>query len=257
MDEKIIIGQTREPPPPPRKPPSWFWWTLVNVTVLCLAVLTWAACLYVFNQPEKPENHRILERISRPPELNAFTALDAPAGALADPRSLYRKFLALDDPQRALLNPRLLRNYLTNFEQTLLNTYIEGEFRIREVRTLTGKDLFHPGIAVRAQAEVNNEKSRRPATYPVWIDFLFPTSDSGASGQFTPGGRLVVKKIPNCVAVLRVDRFLLEEDPQILLTAIPIAYGDYTDEDKRHFPVAPPARVRPDAPLPVFPPPEG
>jgi len=256
MEDKIIIGRPKEAPAPPRRRPPWFWWILANVTAACLAVLAWAVCLHVFTQPEKPENYRILERIGRPPELEAFTSLNAPEGAEADPRMLYRKFLALDEHQRALLNPRLLRNYLTNFEQPQLNTYVKGEFRIRQVRPLTAKDLFHPGFAVRARAEIHNEKSRTPSPYPVWVDFLFPTADPAAAGQFAPGKRLAAKIIPNCIAVLRVDHFTLDEQPQVLLTAAPIAYGDYTDKDGRRFPVAPPARFRPGAPLPAFPPPE-
>ena len=253
MEDKIIIGRQKDAPEPPRRKPLWFWWTLANVAAACLAVLTWAVCLHVFNQPENPENYRILERIGRTPELKPFTALDAPQGAAAAPRTLYRKFVALDEHQRARLNPRLLRNYLENFEQPLLNTYIEGEFRILKVRPLTGKDLFHPGLAVRARAEIRNKKSKKPVPYPVWVDFLFPTADPAAARQFAPGKRLAVKKIPNCIAVLHIDHFTLDEEPQILLAAAPIAYGDYTGNHGLRFPIAPPARIRPGAKFPVFP----
>ena len=256
MEEKIVIGRPKEAEEPPkRRRTPWFWWILANATAACLAVLTWAGCLYVFNQPEKPENYRILERIGRPPELEAFTALDAPEGAPADPPALYRKFLALDARQRARLNPRLLRNYLENFERPEFNTYVEGRFRIRKVRALTENDLFHPGLAVRIRAEVENKKSRRTKPYPVWIDILLPTRDlKTAATQLKPGDTLILKKAPNCVAVLHVDRFTLDEEPQILLTATPVAYGEFTDGKKnRRFSIAPPERIRPDAEFPVFP----
>lgn len=252
----LIIDRPRrreEPPPRPRRP-SWFWWTLGNLTALCFAVLAWVGCLFVFSHPEVPRNYRLLERFGRPPQLRPYTALDAPAGTPADPRSLYRKFLPLDPHQIELLNPRLLRNYLTNFEQPLLNTYVEGEFRVQRVRPLGDRDLFFPGFAVRARAEVRNKQSQRPSPYPVWIDYLFPTNQLAAAKWFSPGDLIVVEKVPNCAIVLRADRSTAGDEPQLVLTVAPVAYGDYA-AGTRTFSIAPPARLNPGAKLPVFPPP--
>ena len=244
-----------EPPPRPRRP-AWFWWMLANITVLCFAVLAWVGCLFVFSHPEVPRNYRLLERLGRPPRLRPFTALDAPAGTAADPRSLYRKFLPLEPRQLALLNPRLLRNYLTDFEQPLLNTYVEGEFRVQQVRPLAAGDLFHPGFAVRARAEVRSRQGQRPVPYPVWIDYLFPTADLAAAAWFAPGDLVVVEKVPNCAVVLRADRDTGGEDPRLVLTVAPVAYGTYA-VGNRSFSIAPPARLNPGAKLPVFPLPAG
>lgn len=250
-------GRPRPEPEPKRRRPSWFWWTLVNVTAACFAILAWVVCLFVFTHPEKPDNYRWLKKIGRTPTLHAFTALDAPAGTAADPRSLYRKFLPLSDRELAMLNPRLLRNYLTNFDQPLLNTYVEGEFRIRQLRPLGPDDLFHPGFAVHAQATVRNKENERAAPYPVWIDYLFPAPGKAADGKwFSVDDVLVIEKVPNCAVVLRADRFVHADEPQLLLTVVPIAYGDYAIGPESSFTIAPPAEINPSAKLPVFPTPE-
>lgn len=252
----LPAGKPEPEPEPRRHRPSWFWWTLINVTAACFAILAWVGCLFVFTHPEKPENYRWLKKIGRTPQLHPYTALDAPAGTEAGPRSLYRKFLPLSTREITMLNPRLLRNYLTNFEQPLLNTYVEGEFRIRQVRPLAAGDLFHPGFAVRARAEVRNKENERAAPYPVWIDYLFPTENASAIRWFSADDLLMIEKIPNCAVVLRADRFVLADERQLLLTVVPIAYGDYAVGAERSFTIAPPPEINPSAELPVFPAPE-
>jgi hypothetical protein len=251
----IAINRRRDEPPPRQRRPSWFWWTLGNLTALCFAVLAWVGCLFLFSHPEHPRNYQLLERLGRTPQLTAFTALNAPAGTPANPRSLYRKFLPLTNRQLALLNPRLLRNYIHNFDQPLLNTYIEGEFRIRTVRPLTPGDLFFPGFAVRAQAEVRHHQNQGTAAYPVWIDYLFPTARVEAANWFTPGDLILIEKISDCAVVLHASR-TTGDDPQLVLTVVPIACGEHA-VGARTFPIAPPARLNPTARLPAFPPPTG
>jgi hypothetical protein len=248
----LPAGGPKPEPEPRRRSPAWFWWILVNVTAACFAILAWVGCLFVFTHPEKPENYRWLKKIGRTPKLHEFTALDVPAGTAADPRSLYRKFLPLSDAELAMLNPRLLRNYLTNFEQPLLNTYVEGEYRVQQVRPLATGDLFHPGFAVRARAEVRNKENERAAPYPVWIDYLFPCEPGEAIRWFSTGDVMLIEKVPNCAVVLRADRFVHANEPQLLLTVIPIAYGDYSVGADRSFAIAPPGEINPSARLPVF-----
>jgi len=244
-------SEEKPPPPRPRRPP-YFWWLLANILALCFAVLSWAACLHVFGNPEIPRNYQFLERIGRAPELKRHTILDAPnANALA-PRELYRKFFGIDDADRGRLNSLLLRNYLTNFERPLMLTYIQGEFRIDDVRPLDDDDFLTPGIAVRARAMVQPDDFTEALPYPVVVEYLFPTPDVSMAGVFNSGDILEVRKSPNCAAVLHVARTLADDEPAVLLTVVPIAYGPYQVEGGPAFDIEPPTRLNPGGRMPKF-----
>jgi hypothetical protein len=238
--------------PPPRRPP-YFWWLLANVLAFCFAVISWAVCLHVFGHPEIPRNHRLLERIGRAPELVRHTVLDVPNASALGPRDLYRKFFGLDEADRKRLNPLLVRNYLTNFERPLMLTYIQGDFRIDEVRPLDANtDFISPGFVVRARAMVQPDDFTEPMPFPVIVEYFFPTPEISMAGAFQPGDILEVAKSPNCAAVLHVARTLVDDEPALLLTVVPIAYGPYQIEDGPAFDIEPPSRVNPAGRLPVF-----
>lgn len=215
-------------------------------------MLSWAVCLHVFGNPEIPRNYQLLERIGRAPELKRHTILDAPNATALAPRELYRKFFGLDENDRTRINSLLLRNYLTNFERPLMLTYIQGDFRIDEVRTLDADDFLTPGFAVRARAMVQPDDFTEAMPYPVVVEYLFPTPDIAMASAFGSGDILEVNKSPNCAAVLHVARTLVDDEPAVLLTVVPIAYGPYQIEDGPTFEIEPPARLNPGGRLPKF-----
>ena len=237
--------------PPPRRPP-YFWWLLANALALCFAVISWAICLHVFGNPEIPRNYQILEKIGRVPELKRHTVLDAPNVAALDPRELYRKFFALDGDSRDRLNTVLLRNYLTNFERPLMLTYIQGDYLIEHARALDESDFLIPGFAVRARAMVKPDDFTEAAPYPVVIEYLFPTPQVAMADQFREGDTLEVRKSPNCAAILHIARTIEDDEPALLLTVVPIAYGPYRIDEETSFDIEVPARLNPGARFPVF-----
>ena len=237
--------------PPPRRPP-YFWWCLANALALCFAVVSWLVCLNVFGFPEVPRNYEILRRIGRLPELNRFTVLDVPNGNLLDPRGLYRRFFSLTGDDLVGLNSQLMRNYLMNFEQPLLLTYIEGDYQVEMVRELGPDDFLPSGIAVRARAMVKPDDFTKAAPYPVLVEYVFPTEDSSVASEFRPGDILTISKSPNCAAIVHVERLLEDDEQVVCLTVIPIAYGPYRVGDAVTFNIEPPAEVRPAAGFPVF-----
>jgi hypothetical protein len=81
---------------------------------------------------------------------------------------------------------------------------------------------------------------------------LFPTDHRSAAAFFKPGDVLNVKKSPNCAAVVHVDTVINDDEPALLLTVIPIAYGSYQIGAKASFAIEPPAQLRPSAGFPVF-----
>ena len=242
----------KEPPPKKKRPPAYYWWILANVLALCLAVLSWLFCLHVFGHPEIPRNYAILRKLHRamPPEKIALEA--APPGEAADPRAFFRRYASLPDANLRLLNAALMRNYLTNLKEKNLIQYAEGNYRIEKVRPLGPDDLFHPGFVVRAQAMVAPDEFTEATPWPVMIEYLFPTSDAKAAGDFVPGEILPVSKFPNCAMLLHVARHEGEDTPEICLTVAPIAYGDFKTPKGQTFVSEAPTELNPGSPLPPF-----
>lgn len=237
--------------PPPRRP-AYFWWLLANALALCFAVISWAVCLHVFGNPEIPRNYQILGKLGRLPVLKRYTVLDVPNGNALAPKELYKRYFGYTEEQRVRVNSLLMRNYLTNFDRPLLLTYVEGDYQVEKVRKLDSKDFLDPGIVIRAQALVKPDDFTKPMPYPVLIEYVFPTSQTNAAASFKPGDILGVKKSPNCAAVVHVSRIINDDEPALLLTVIPIAYGSYQLGDTGSFQIEPPAVLRPARGFPVF-----
>lgn len=232
--------------------PAYFWWLLANGLALCFAVVTWFVCLHVFGKPEIPRNYQILGKLKRLPVLKRYTVLDVPNGNALAPKELYKRYFGYTEVQRIRANSLLMRNYLTNFERPLLLTYIEGDYQIDLIRKLGPKDFLDPGIVIRAQALVKPDDFTKPMPYPVFIEYLYPTNQSAAIGAFKVGDVLGVKKSPNCAAVVHVDKIIHDDEPALLLTVIPIAYGPYQIGNAGSFQIEPPALLRPAAGFPVI-----
>ncbi len=239
-----------EEPPPSR--PAYFWWLLANALALCFAIISWALCLHVFGNPEIPRNYEILGKLGRLPELKRYTVLDVPNGNSLAPRELYKKYFGLTPESLTRVNSLLMRNYLMNFERPLLLTYIEGDYQITDVRRLGESDFIEQGAVVRAQALVKPDDFTKAMPYPVFIEYVFPTSHDSAEKVFKKGDILTVKKSPNCAAIVHADTVVSGDDPALLLTVIPIAYGTYQISDKSSFAIEPPSKLRPAAGFPLL-----
>lgn len=244
------MPRTVEEPAPSR--PAYFWWLLANALALCFAIVSWAICLHVFGNPELPRNYAILGKLGRLPELKRYTVLDVPGGNSLMPKELYKKYFGTTPEQLVRINSLLMRNYLTNFDRPLLLTYVEGDYQVDRVRPLGEEDFFNPGVALRAQALVKPDDFTKPLPYPVFIEYLFPTEKAGAAGFFKSSDILSVKKSPNCAAVVHVAKVVHDDEPALLLTVIPIAYGSYQIGDTSSFEIEPPKLLRPAAGFPVF-----
>jgi hypothetical protein len=235
----------------PRRP-AYFWWFLANTLALCFAIISWAVCLNVFGNPEVPRNYRILKKLDRLPELRRYTVLDVPNGNALSPAELYGKYFALEGEKLDRLNSLLMRNYMRNFGRNLLLTYVEGEYQVTDVRKLDGNSFLHPGFAIRAQAMVRADDFTEPVGFPVVIEYIFPTADTAAADRFSSGDILEVNKNPNCAAVVHVSKTIADDEPALLLTVIPIAYGPYRVGDAKSFSIEPPAELNPANGLPLW-----
>lgn len=244
------MPRLQDEPPPSR--PLYFWWFVANSLALAFAVLTWAFFLHVFGHPEIARNYQLLERLGRTPELKSHTVLTAPNVAALDPRDLYGRFFALDGAARERLNAVLIRNYITNFQRPLMLTYVQGDYRVEATRVLGEGDFIQTGFAVRARALVKPDDFTEASPYPVLIEYIYPTSNVEMADRFTPGDILEVRKSPNCAAILHISQELIEDEPVLVLTAVPIAYGPYQLDEQTSFEITVPSRVNPGGALPVF-----
>jgi hypothetical protein len=232
--------------------PAYFWWFLANTLALCFAIVSWLGCLNVFGNPEIPRNFHILKKLGRLPELRRYTVLDVPNGNALSANELYGKYFGLEGNKRDGLNALLMRNYMRNFGKTLLLTYVEGEYEVKDVRKLEKGDFIHPGFAIRAQAMVRADDFTEPVGFPVVIEYIFPTEDVGAADRFSVGDVLEVNKNPNCAAVVHVSKTMADDEPALLLTVIPIAYGPYRVGSAKSFSIEPPKVLNPAKGLPVW-----
>jgi iron-sulfur cluster assembly accessory protein len=236
----------------PTKRPSFFWWLLANVLALCFAVISWFVCLHLFGNPELPRNYRILEKLGRLPVLKRYTLQDVPHGSVLAPKELYQRYFDHSEGHLRHVNSLLMRNYLQNFEESSLLTYIEGDFQLMKVRKLVAGDFFDPGIAIQAQAWVKPDDFSKPTPYPVFIEYLFPTEQQEMVRAFKVGDTLQVRKKTDGAAVLHVAKWTHEGAPALLLTVVPIFYGTYHLGSVGALRIEPPTKLRMGEVFPLF-----
>ena len=235
----------------PRQP-AYYWWFLANTLALCFAIVSWALCLNIFGNPEVPRNYQILKKLGRLPELRRYTVLDVPNGNSLSASELYGKYFGLEGQKRDRLNALLMRNYMHNFGKNLLLTYVEGEYQVTDVRKLDKDSFLYPGFAIRAQAMVRADDFTESVGFPVVIEYIFPTEDVDAANRFSAADVMEVNKNPNCAAVVHVSRAIADDEPALLLTVIPIAYGPYRVGNAKSFSIEPPKELNPANGLPVW-----
>lgn len=250
LNIRAPVPRKAEEPPPSR--PAYFWWLLANALAASFAIVSWLVCLDVFGFPEVPRNYKILEKIGRLPVLKRYTVLDVPNGNSPGPKEFYKRYIGQSEEDRVRANSLRMRSYLTNFDGSLVLTYLEGDYQVRDMRKLTSADFIDKGFVIRAQAMVKPDDFTPPMPYPVFIEYVFPTDLPQAAEAFKPRDILTVKKSPNCAAVVHVEKITSDEEPALLLTVIPIAYGPYQIGGSASFQIEPPTKLNPQAGFPIF-----
>ncbi|MDP4624807.1 MAG: hypothetical protein NWT08_06695 [Akkermansiaceae bacterium] len=186
------------------------------------------------------------------PELKRYTVLDVPNGNALNPSELFGKYFGLSEEERESLNILLLRNYMRNFDKTLLLSYAEGEYQVAAIRELGEGDFISSGVVLRAQAMVRPDDFTEAVGFPVVIEYIFPTEDESAIDGFSTGDVLEVNKNPNCAAVIHVSKVTVDDEPALQLTVAPIAYGSYRVGKGKSFAIEPPTELHPAAGLPIW-----
>lgn len=235
--------------------PPFFWWSLAIMLCFCLAAFSWMKIPPIFANPQDPNNYKLLDKINRLDPIKAFSALDPPEGDIANTENLYSKFGSLNAKELELLNENLIKNYVTNYKQQTLNTYIQGDFRVIKTRVLTQNDRFQNGIAIKVEAMVKMNKFTNSQAFPVWVEIILPNAPASAAENIAQGDLLEINKNPFFASVLYVQRIERTDNDHIMsFTVIPLVYESPWNppRDKEKFNISPPKKLNMDAHLPIF-----
>ena len=116
-----------EPYVRPRRRINYFGWTVAILLLTGVALAAWLGSFYIFDQPERPDSYRILQRLHKiePPKRFELTA--APAGEFLNPQQLYEQYVGMGAAELARTNAELTRNYIRNYQQVRgLVPYVVG-----------------------------------------------------------------------------------------------------------------------------------
>src|SRR2546422_11174577 len=116
---------------PVRRRINYFAWTVVILLLTGFAFAAWLGSFYIFNQTERPDSYRILQRLHKiePPKRFELTA--APPGEFLNSKQLYERYSGLGNAELARTNAELVRNYIRNYQTVRgLVPYVVGRFKI-------------------------------------------------------------------------------------------------------------------------------
>src|SRR6266545_4426195 len=145
-----------EPYALPRRGTNYFAWTIAILLLIGFALAAWLGSFYIFNQPERPDSYRILQKLHKidPPKRFELTA--APAGEFLNAKQLYDRYVGMGAAELAKTNAELTRNYIRNFQQVRgLVPYVVGRYVIEEARELSSSDLFTSGMVALTDSVEN------------------------------------------------------------------------------------------------------
>jgi len=226
------------------------WWILAFIVASAFSLLSWSFCYYLFNFPEVPSNFSTLQKLGRIGDIEEFTPLDSPPARSASPEYLYELFYSFEDHKMEDFNTILLRGYITNYEKVPVYRYLEGEFRISEVRQLKKNDFLYPGLLVKARSFVRAEKNDISSPFPLVIDYYIPTKTKNAQKNFQEGDLLELVKSRHCASIINVKKEGRKGDPTLKCVVVPLAYNIYITPDRQEIPLHPPSILNVDASLP-------
>ena len=260
---------------PAKRRPNYFWWTLINILALAFAVLSWTGCYFVFNFPEKPWNHSILEKLGRLPEISFFKGSDLPKAKTLPPKQLYgmiynRKDVGsgspklLDAPTLQTLNLQLKRNYITNFKKPMNLNYVRGTWRMLSVRELTEDDFVTQGFAVLAQAlaipsDQENTTNPEMLPFPVELEIILPTAAGVTippNTEITADNSFEIDRARNALIVINISRAGTPDEPVSRLTTIPLINKPFSLTKESKLQLSAPTTVNPKGKFPLFDPAE-
>jgi len=233
---------------PYSRPPqriNYFAWTVAVLLLIGFALAAWLGSFYIFNQPERPDSYRILQKLHKiePPKRFELTA--APPGEFLNASQLYERYVGMGAAELAKTNAELLRNYIRNYQQVRgLVPYVVGRYTIIAVRELGPGDVFPSGMAALTAAVDSGE---------LLMEHVYPAKPEALplmKQTLTMGLEVKLERTHDVSAVIHAERLI---DGRILVTSVPLLYGSYTvTRGLGTFRLEPPPSLNLIAGWPVF-----
>src|SRR5256886_9933213 len=208
---------------PYSRPPqriNYFLWTVAILLLIGFALAAWLGSFYIFNQPERPDSYRILQRLHKVEPPKRFELTAAPAGEFLNASQLYEHYVGMGAAELAKTNAELLRNYIRNYQQVRgLVPYVVGRYTVIAVRELGPEDVFPAGMAALTGAVDSGE---------LLMEHIYPANPEALplmKQTLTVGLQVKLERSHDISAVIHAERLI---DGRILITAVPLLYGSYT-----------------------------
>jgi len=209
-----------EPYARPRKRTNYFVWTIVILLLIGFALAAWLGSFYIFNQPERPDSYRILQRLHKIEAPKRFELTAAPAGEFLNSKQLYERYSGMGNAELARTNAELARNYIRNYQQVRgLVPYVVGRYKIVAARELGPGDVFTSGMVALTSAVDNGE---------LLMEHLYPAKPEALplmKQTLNVGLEIKLERSHDISSVLHAERLI---DGRIMITAVPLLYGSYT-----------------------------
>src|SRR6058998_4356894 len=205
---------------PVRRRTNYFGWTVAILLLTGFAFAAWLGSFYIFDQPERPDSYRILQRLHKidPPKRFELTA--APAGEFLTAKQLYDRYIGMGSAELARANAELARNYIRNYQQVRgLVPYVVGRYTIIAARELGPDDVFTSGMVALTHA-IDSGELLMEHLYPVRPEVLPLMKQT-----LNPGLEVKLERTHDLSAVIHAERLA---DGRIMVTAVPLLYGSYT-----------------------------
>ena len=209
-----------EPYARPRRRTNYFVWTVVILLLTGFALAAWLGSFYIFNQPERPDSYRILQRLHKIEAPKRFELTAAPAGEFLNPKELYERYSEMGNAELARTNGELARNYIRNYQQVRgLVPYVVGRYKIVAARELGPGDVFTSGMVALTNAVDNGE---------LLMEHLYPASPEALplmKQTLNVGLEIKLERSHDISSVIHAERLA---DGRMMITAVPLLYGSYT-----------------------------
>src|SRR6266436_2912744 len=218
MDQRLF--QHEELYARPRSRINYFAWTVAILLLTGFTLAAWLGSFYIFDQPERPDSYRILQRLHKiePPKRFELTA--APPGEFLNPQQLYERYVGMGAAELARANAELTRSYIRNYQRVRgLVPYVVGRYTIVATRKLGPGDVFTSGMVALMNAIDNGE---------LVIEHLYPAKPEAVplmKQTLTVGLEVKLERTHDISTVIHAERLV---DGRIMVTAVPLLYGSYT-----------------------------
>ena len=209
-----------EPYDRPRRRINYFAWTVAILLLIGFALAAWLGSFYIFDQPERPDSYRILQRLHKIEPTKRFELTAAPPGEFLNPQQLYERYVGMGAAELARTNAELTRDYIRNYQRVRgLVPYVVGRYTIVATRELGPGDVFTSGIVALTNAIDNGQ---------LVMEHLYPAKPEALplmKQTLTVGLEVKLERTHDISAVIHAERLV---DGRIMITAVPLLYGSYT-----------------------------